>query len=86
MSILAALGAINPVARVLLKCLDLVDPKTRDWVRRRKALEWGEKYILADKELSHLNDKAHRTKKDLKRIKYLLKMKGYYGRWYFEYN
>lgn len=86
MGLFELVGAVTPVAKLLLKGLELIDPKTRDWVRKRKALEWGEKYILADKELQHLNDKEHRTKKELRRIKYLLKKKRYLGRFFFEYD
>ena len=86
MSLFSLVGAVTPLAKVLLKGLELVDPKTRDWVNKRKALEWGEKYILADKELQHLNDKTNKTKKELRRIKYLLKRKRFLGKWFFDYD
>lgn len=78
MGITAILGSIGPVAKVLLKALELVDPKTRDWVRKRKALEWAEKYILTNEQLKHTTDK--KVRKALER-----KMK-YYRKWFFEYD
>ena len=79
-------GAVKPVAQVLLKILELVDPKTRDWVRKRKALEWAEKFFLAYKEVKFLNAKEEKTSKEKRRITYLTRMMRYYEKWFFDYS
>ena len=78
MSITAILSGIGPVAKALLKVLELVDPKTRDWVRRRKALEWGEKYILKNRKLLRLAQKENPTKKDFKEIERIIRKLEWY--------
>ena len=83
MSIMAILGSIGPVAKVLLKGLELVDPKTRDWVRRRKALEWGEQYILKNMELLALTQKEKPTEKEIRRIKKLIRKLKWYSKQFF---
>ena len=99
MSVTAIIGSIGPVAKVLLKCLELIDPKTRDWVRKRKALEWAEKYMLKDKDLTLLfkgvlskeelldvlKDKGM-PMKDLAKVAKAWKGKKYYAKWFFDNN
>lgn len=86
MGALAVIGTLGPVAKVLLKTLELIDPKTRNWVNQRKALDFGEKYILADKELMYLTSLQKPSKREKKRISYLKRRKNYLGKWYFDYN
>ena len=87
MSILASIGSIGAVSKVLLKILGLIDPKTRDWVNKRKALEWGEKYILKDTELKqYMRLRLDLTKKEKSIVNSLKKKLGYYKKWFFQYN
>lgn len=86
MSIVAVVGAVKPLAQALLKVLELIDPKTRDWVRKRKALEFAEKYIFANEEARVLNRKAELTKKEMRKLADLNKKLRYYRKWFFDYN
>ncbi len=89
MSITALLGSVGPVAKLLLKGLTLVDPKTRDWVHKRKALEYGEKYIRCNEELRRLEDKLGNVgldRKETRRLKNRRRYLRYFGDWFFKYD
>lgn len=88
MSVLDFVGATTAISKLLLKGLELIDPKTRDWVNKRKALEWGEKYIFCDEEIKVLKKKPIplMTFKERKKILYLEKKLKYYRKWFFEYS
>lgn len=80
------IGAIKPIAELLLKALSLIDPKTRDWVRKRKALEFAEKYILTNEALRILQDKTKLSKKELREKARLLRKLRLYRKWFFAYD
>ena len=89
MGVVDAIGSIGPVAKFLLKALELIDPKTRDWVRKRKALEWAEKYILTNEEIKVLKGKvkyAPLDKKEIKKLARLEKKLRWYKKWFFDYD
>ena len=85
MGIFGLLGAAKPVAHVALKVLNLVDPKTRNLVNMRKAINFGEKYIFKTEEIEKLNGEKL-TSPEVKKLARLIKKRKYYRRWYFEYS
>lgn len=86
MAVIEALGAIKPVAKVLLKVLELVDPKTRDWARKRHALEFAEQYILKAEELLPLLRLDNPTFEEKRRIRKLEKNLRFRKKWFFQYD
>ena len=80
------LGAVTAVGKVLSDAMHLINPKTRDWVNKRKALEWGEKYILVNEELRGLEKQKVFTKKEKKKVEYLKKRLRYLKKWFFQYD
>lgn len=89
MGVIEIIGAVKPLSKLLVKILELVDPKTRDWVRKRKALEWGEKYIFTNEAIKVLEGQAkfgELSFKDKRKLARLNKKLGWYRKWYFEYN
>ena len=79
-------GAVKPLAQALVKVLGLIDPKTRDWVRKRKALDWAEKYIFTKEEIDDVRMIKPFTDRERKTIKRLEKKLGYYRKWFFDYS
>ena len=67
---------LKPLALLLLKILQLIDPATRNLVHKRKALHWAEKYILLNEELKGVKDKKRRAR--------ILRKLKYYKKWFFE--
>ncbi len=89
MSVMALLGSVGPVAKLLLKGLELIDPKTRDWVHKRRALEYAEKYIRCNEELRRLEEKLGNvglSRKEARRLGNRRKYLRYFGNWFFKYD
>ena len=85
-ALLSIPAAVTAVARLLAKIADLIDPKARKWVRREKALDWGEKYILTNEKIEHLQSVKPFTAKEAKKVETLLRKREYYRKWFFDFN
>ena len=78
-------AAIAAVAKMITKALDLISPERRARVRKTKALNFGEKFILHYLELlKHANVVPHKEKE--KQVGKILKEMDYYRNWFFDYN
>jgi hypothetical protein len=87
MSVLGILGAITPVAKILLNILEKIDPKTREFVRRRKALDWAEKFILTYDKIVDLETKASYTelsKKEQRSLSFYRRKIKWFGKQFFD--
>lgn len=77
----------NVLGKVVLKILELVDPKTRNWVHRKKALEYAEKYILkCDILLVILQRRIPIKDEDKRQVETLVNKMRYYRRKFFKYD
>ena len=86
MSLAKILGTVGFVGKILLTLLRRNDPKLQDWVQKKKAVQWAEKYILYDSELQELTSKEKLTKKEIRRVSYIKSRKKLYRKWFFESN
>lgn len=77
---------VKAVARVLLKLLNLLDPDKRDEVSKRRALDWGEKYILTNEEIKRIEMVKPFTEVERKQIDRLERKLERYKKWFFDYN
>jgi hypothetical protein len=88
MSWLAVLG---PLAKALAKGMDLLDPRLREVVRWRKAIDMAERYIHAHDEIEQLEAKVkfsgeQLTRKEMKRLSWLKSRLKWYKKMFFHYN
>ncbi len=77
---------LKPVTELLLKILNLTDPKTREWVRKRKALDWAERYIFCNEAIAFLEMKREPSKKEERKLRDLRRKLDYYRKWFFTNN
>jgi len=78
--------AVTAISKVLLKILNLIDPKSRDFVHKRKALEWAEKFILTYYEIERIKSVRPFTETEEKLLDKLQRKLGRYKEWFFQYN
>ena len=78
--------AVKPIAELLLKVANLISPDKRDEVNKRKALNFGEKYIFTNEEIGRLKKVKPWTSKQERALDRLQRKLKRYRDWYFQYN
>jgi len=82
---LAVIGMVKGIAELLTKIAGLIDPDVRSKVRKIKAMDFAEKFILTYDKLRQITNLTPNDGKP-QEMNELIKKMNYYRKWFFDYN